>query len=86
MNGCPPCPHSDEIDRIRDLLYGNGDEGIRTKLARMEERMERLSDDIKEIHEQWMYRMEVRLRWMVAIATLIGNLLIQLLIKYGGKL
>ncbi|GIV21973.1 MAG: hypothetical protein KatS3mg023_3724 [Armatimonadota bacterium] len=48
--------------------------------------MERLSDDIKEIHEQWMYRMEVRLRWMVAIATLIGNLLIQLLIKYGGKL
>lgn len=76
------CPHKSDIDAMLKLLYGNGDEGLRTRLARMEERISQIREDILEMKEKEFRQMESRLRWSLAIfaagASLLGSILVRL--------
>lgn len=77
------CPFKAEMDAVRKLLYGNGDEGLRARLARMEERISQIREDILEIKEKEFRQMESRLRWTLAIfaaiASVVGSALVKLI-------
>lgn len=77
------CPFKADVETMRKLLYGNGDEGLRARLARMEERITQIREDILEIKEKEFRQMELRLRWTLAIfaavTSVIGSVLVKLI-------
>lgn len=78
---CPVCPYSEHINSIVHLLYGNGDEGIRTRLARMEERMQQIREDLLEMREKEFRHMEARLRWSITIFAAVASMISGILVK-----
>lgn len=77
-----PCPHSNQIENLWKLVYGNGDEGLQARLARIEERMDQLREDIRELREEEMQRMEMRLRWSISLFMVLASFIGNLLLKY----
>ena len=76
------CSRSEQIDSIWRLLHGNGDEGLRARMARLEERIEQVRGDIRSLRDDDMARMEAKLRWSLTLFMLIGSFLGNMILKY----
>lgn len=76
------CPFEREIIRASTMIFGNGDDGIAARLARVEERVVQLQEDIRSLKDNDMRHMEVRLRWTIAIFMVLASLIGNILIKY----
>lgn len=80
---CDDCPFERDIDNIRKILYGNGDEGLPARLVRMEERISQIREDLLELKEKEFRQMETKLRWSIAvyasIASIVGSIMVRFL-------
>ena len=69
------------LNRLHSVVYGNGAEGILTRLARIEERIENIGKELERSQEETLRRMETRLRWAIALIPSFIYVLMNILLK-----
>ena len=77
-----PC---EMVTRLHSMVYGNGNEGLLVRLARIEERIDSLKRDLEDFNADTMRRMEARLRWAIALIPSLIYLLFNLVMHYLDK-
>lgn len=62
---------TDTVERVVEVIFGNGREGIIERMVRLEEQIRQLTDNIRQLREEDLRAQEIRLRWAIAIASMI---------------